>query len=646
MTVKRPLKELLAMDPDSIMDEDKEAPIADDTTTGGPSFASPGAAAAAAGLCIECGDQPAQEECTQCQESFCDVCFGYLHRTGKRRTHTTRRLGVEIKEKPEEKPVEEKEEEEDDDENDDDEENDDNDEENEDEKLAKAHRENQNAPTGGPSKDSVERVLERIRHHAAYVPMRLTLEERKLLRLLEAALNVSEYTDRVDVLSYTSAAKRIVVQLREMCAILAGLVVATDMATGREMFETQDFAASAEWFQAVFEVGRRYKIMNPEKMRDSFGKLMYMIMDSRLPEVRAALEFDFYKPIQTVYGFLKAKSGDEDGEGVLRIFNDPLLVQATMEIIPDNKSRAIVQRDIKRKESAIKLLSKKYASNSLFRKSGKGSGVTPDEICQCLYSLGDYHAYLRANRHPVEEMIRMLTAHFSADLPTSGDELSSLSIYAGRGGSRLSHSHTKQFLYVQQSLALWSYIMQDMFWLWTLADDDLTSTSARYTLADTGQGLNRVKACPRVGRAMHSIIAKTQSRTGAWIGSSVVHLGDRAVPNALFFLDKYLQVPRILTPVYLAIKHIESPSVSADPHLRAWIDAQFGSIEQLKRTILCDFFKHGFDGSGADNFYDAGSCIDGRLTSAWSWANSIAKKPYYKIFLVTGFSGFNGSDGF
>lgn len=31
-----------------------------------------------------------------------------------------------------------------------------------------------------------------------------------------------------------------------------------------------------------------------------------------------------------------------------------------------------------------------------------------------------------------------------------------------------------------------------------------------------------------------------------------------------------------------------------------------------------DFFRSAFDGSGADNFFDAGSCIDGRLTSAWN----------------------------
>ena len=61
-------------------------------------------------------------------------------------------------------------------------------------------------------------------------------------------------------------------QLKEMCAILCGLLVASDYRRGRELVEGRDFAANAAFFQAVFEVGRRHKIMNPEKMRTEYGE--------------------------------------------------------------------------------------------------------------------------------------------------------------------------------------------------------------------------------------------------------------------------------------------------------------------------------------------------------------------------------------
>lgn len=76
---------------------------------------------------------------------------------------------------------------------------------------------------------------------------------------------------------------------------------------------------------------------------------------------------------------------------------------------------------------------------------------------------------------------------------------------------------------------------------------------------------------------------------------------------------------------------------------------------------LADFFRGAFDGSGADNFYDAGSCIDGRLTSAWNCkimrftslpfllqntiiapnndsslgCSQIERKSYFPVFLLT-----------
>ena len=47
-------------------------------------------------------------------------------------------------------------------------------------------------------------------------------------------------------------------------------------------------------------------------------------------------------------------------------------------------------------------------------------------------------------------------------------------------------------------------------------------------------------------------------------------------------------------------------------------------------------------GSGADNFFDAGSCIDGRLTSAWHWCSQLPSKPFYIAFKLAGFTSFDG----
>lgn len=588
--MKRPLRELLSIDPQSVQDDEDDdtafaSTAADTPNTSGEDEAT---------YCVECGDQIAELECLKCAEIFCSVCFGYIHRTGKRKQHEVRRLH-NLQEPPSQQEKTDASGEEDVDEE------------------AQEATENQEEISEGIKRasEAIQEIsamnaaaqpadiLGKLKEHCKYIPMRLTMEERKLLRLLEAALKVSDYTDNVDVLSYKSKSKRIVAQLREMCSILAGLVVASDMEEGKSTFFTNgsedgedgdiDFAANAEWYKSVFEIGRRYKVMNPEKMRDSFGKLMYMIMDSRLPEIKSVLEFDFYKPVKTVYGFLH-----EAGGNALDLLDDPLLLQAVVEIVPEGKSRVAIQTEIKRKENAIKVLAKKYGGvtplyvTRVTLKSGKGK-ATMEDIRQCLYSIGDFHSYLRSNRHPVEVIIKLLNKYFSPDGGENGEEDFSLGISSGKQGARLSHTHAKQFHYVQQSLTLWSEIMRSMFQLWFQADMDLVSDKTPYELSDTGQGLNRIKPCSSVSRSMHNIIQRSMDRTGKWIGSSVVHLGDHAVPNALFFLDKYTQVPRILAPVHIVIQNIDK--IARDPYLHESLISQFGSIDGLKKSkfILATF---------------------------------------------------------
>jgi hypothetical protein len=58
-----------------------------------------------------------------------------------------------------------------------------------------------------------------------FIPMRLTEEERVTLGILENALDVSEYTDTVDVFSRKPKADRIIHGLVDMLSISSGLMV-------------------------------------------------------------------------------------------------------------------------------------------------------------------------------------------------------------------------------------------------------------------------------------------------------------------------------------------------------------------------------------------------------------------------------------
>ncbi|KAI9141880.1 hypothetical protein BKA69DRAFT_1071721 [Paraphysoderma sedebokerense] len=546
------------------------------------------------GYCVECEDMPATMFCEQCQEDFCEVCWKAQHRKGRNRSkHTTKPLVVDplltssnstsVPIQPSQTQLSG-------------------------EDPTSATSTNLDLPITPviTSPSSASTFGAWITERSKFIPVRLTLEERKWLRLLDAALKVTEYTDKIDIISYTSKTKRIVAQIRELCSILSGLVLAADYKRGQELFEERDFKENEEFFSAIFEIGRRYKVLNPEKMRHTYGKLIYMLQDSAIEEVQDMLQFSCISELKTVYSTLESKNA-------LDLLQDEYVAVATREILADGKSKRQIQQEIRAKEKAVELLARKYSSPA----------ISQEEIRQCLYSIGDNHNYLRFNRDPCDKMIKYLTLFFAPDKVESGF---SLAIQSGREGARLSHNHERQYTYVYQSLCLWREIAHEMFQLWILAEGDLLSTNS-YRLRDTGQGLNR---CPRVSRAMHTILSRAQQKVGYWVGSSVIHLGDENVPN----------VSRILNPIIRCLE--EADVLYENEHMQTFVDNMFGGLERCKKSILSDFFRHAFDGSGADNFNSAGSCIDGRLTSAWNWCSQIEKKPYFPIFLLSGFIGFDG----
>jgi hypothetical protein len=146
--------------------------------------------------------------------------------------------------------------------------------------------------------------------------------------------------------------------------------------------------------------------------------------------------------------------------------------------------------------------------------------------------------------------------------------------------------------------------MRHMHRLWVCADDDLLSTTCTYHLYNTGQGLNRVQQCPRVRKVMTNLLHQSiQESGGNHVGLTTIHLGDRDVPNALVFIDKYTQIPRFLNPIVRFCQNL--PELCTDVRIEAYIKDQFGSAKNLKKYVLADYFKHGFDGSGDDG----GSCM-------------------------------------
>ena len=96
-----------------------------------------------------------------------------------------------------------------------------------------------------------------------FIPLRLSISERSLLRLLEAALVCTDYTSNVDHTNFKNPARRIQRQMQDICAMLSGLVLASDYEAGSETLKEHNFKDYSDFFRCIFEIARRYKIMNP-----------------------------------------------------------------------------------------------------------------------------------------------------------------------------------------------------------------------------------------------------------------------------------------------------------------------------------------------------------------------------------------------
>lgn len=331
-------------------------------------------------------------------------------------------------------------------------------------------------------------------HKYKYIPLRLSETERNMLNVLNNALEVCEYTDVVDVtFSHTRKSKmsRIIESLVDILSIAGGLMVCNDMVKGEQLLMGKTLNDNIPFFTDIFEIGRRYKIMNPSKMRNTYGKLMYILMDTESYSVKSELKINFVKPIQTVYTFLEGKDS-------LEVLMDPLFADASLSIHNDagDKSKRELQAEQQRKQAACQQLIKKYTSDKL----------KAEDIQRVIESMGDNEAYYEFNVKPVDKMLAILQESFDPNKPVEPFSLtlsggrgggikkalnSFSSFYSGYsssflgGGAMLSHNHATQYKFVLQSLTLWREIMANMPKLWICADADMLTES--YRLVDTGK---------------------------------------------------------------------------------------------------------------------------------------------------------------
>ena len=94
-----------------------------------------------------------------------------------------------------------------------------------------------------------------------FIPLRLNEHERKLLQVLENALDVCEYTDVVDVaFSHTRKSKvsRIVDSLVDILSIASGLIVSNNLVKGEQILRNKSLNDNVPLFTEIFEIGRRY----------------------------------------------------------------------------------------------------------------------------------------------------------------------------------------------------------------------------------------------------------------------------------------------------------------------------------------------------------------------------------------------------
>jgi len=355
-------------------------------------------------------------------------------------------------------------------------------------------------------------------------PMRLSHKERIFLEILECALDISEYTNNVDIardnyagnifgwgwysrrdVGINSYQKEMIIknELAELKDIILGLYMAYDFKACTAATQTQE--TTIQLLDDMFEVMRRFKISNHHLLRTTYQKLMHVLQDV----------------VQYNPGFMGPN---------FKSFKEILTVGRYIKV---NNLSCVLQDEMFRKAVFPSFLAeRKNAQAVLIEKYG-------EKVELLLFSISDGLSSISATSGVIHVLVSHLCDYFKDQVP--GNDLS---IKYGERESTFSHGHVEQFQFVYQSLSLWWNTILQMPLLWYLTDHDFLG-GYQYQLVNTGQGLQRMMSSPNVYSGMSSILGKTKSKVCAgnyWRGLSVIHMGDVDVPNPLFFIDKYSQM--------------------------------------------------------------------------------------------------------
>ena len=195
----------------------------------------------------------------------------------------------------------------------------------------------------------------------------------------------------------TSKQSRIMSSLVDMLSIACGLMMSNNLSKGESILRNKTLDDNLPLFRDLFEIGRRYKIMNPTKMRNTYGKMMYLLMDTKSYQFELK-DLNFVKDILTVPRFLSEKRCPAMAE-------DPLLARAAgveLGVTSVGGLDGVVKKqgkqggegdtDSERQKSksraeAKQLLEAKYATELL----------RPEDIDRVVQSVMDNQAYLEFN---------------------------------------------------------------------------------------------------------------------------------------------------------------------------------------------------------------------------------------------------------